>query len=166
MRLAIRSAGVVLLSLLGATPLPGQGLGPIPNSDSVQALTQELAEAWERLDADAYLAFFAGDLVFYFDGLSVSRADFEAGVRETLQMLKASTFEITDPHILILGDDAVAISFHLREALVLDGDHSEDFRAAMTMVWARRGGEWKVVLMHESLPSPREEGGDDGVPQP
>ena len=166
MRLAIGSGLVVLMSLLGATRLLGQESVSIPPLESVQALTQELAGAWERLDADAYLAFFAEDLVFYFDGVSVSRADFEAGVRATLEMLQASTFEITDPHIQILGEDAVATSFQLREALILDADRSEDFQAAVTLVWARRGGEWRVVLMHESLPPHRAEGGDDEVTLP
>lgn len=160
MPLATRSGGLLLFFLLHASPLLGQDPEGVPTPESVQALTHELAEAWVRLEADAYLSFFAEDLVFYFDGISVSRADFEAVVRETLQALEASTFEITDPHIQILGDDAAVISFHLREVMVLDAHRSEDFQAAMSMVWARRSGGWKVVLMHESMPSPRGEGGD------
>ena len=129
----------------------GEPAAPAALRDSVLALTRGLAEAWIRLDADAYLGQFSEDLVFYFEGRAVTRTQFEDAVRRSLAALRESTFDIMDPEVEPLGDDAAVVSFALRERMVSRQDAVTDLRAVLTLVWERRDGRWLVVRAHESL---------------
>ena len=128
-----------------------RGEAPASPADSVRALTSELAAAWEALDADRYLGWFASDLVFYFEGARVERPELESIIRATTAGLQSSTFEISDPRVQVLGPDAAAISFGLRELMVDTAGVTTDLRAALTLVWERRPEGWRVVLAHESF---------------
>lgn len=118
--------------------------------------TRDLAAAWERLDADAYLSHFSDDLTFYFEGARVSRREFEAVVRGTIGSLRESTFELTDPEVEVLGRQAAAVSFGLRERMVDASGGETELNGALTLVYERRGGQWLVVRAHESLRRPTE----------
>lgn len=132
-----------------------------PPSDSlvtatVMARTRELADAWERRDADAYLTHFSDDFTFYFEGSRVSRARFEAVVRESIGSLRESTFEILNPAVEALGTGGATISFELREIMVSASGATTELNGVMTLVYERRGGRWLIVRAHESLLQQRE----------
>lgn len=128
---------------------------PAPADAAMEATilsrTRDLAASWIRLDLDNYLGRFSDDLVFYFQGSRVPHADFEAIVRETMDVLRESTFEVIDPEVVVLGPDAAVVSFRLREVMVDRSGATMDLAGAMTLVWARHRGEWRVVQAHESL---------------
>ncbi len=143
----------------GHGPSTGQAvLGDSALADTLLSLTDDLAASWTRLEPDDYLDRFSDDLVFYFEGSRVSRSEFEAVVRGTMEALAESTFEVSDPDVEILGPDAAVISFGLREVMVDRNGDVTDLRGALTLVWERREGEWRVVRAHESLP-PANDGG-------
>lgn len=58
----------------------------------------------------------------------------------------------------VLGRDAAAVTFGLREVMVDGSGDVTDLREALTLVWERREGEWLVVRAHESL-TPVDAGG-------
>ena len=125
-------------------------------ADALLAETRALAADWRRLDPEAYLAHFSDDLVFYFQGVNVPRADFEAVVRGSMQSLRASTFEISDPDIEVLGETAGVLTFSLREEMIDRQGNRTDLRAMLTLVYEYRDGEWVIVRAHESLLMPAE----------
>lgn len=59
------------------------------------------------------------------------------------------TYEITEPRRLQVGDDVVAVTY---AATAVRGGE-EPFRALLTSVYARRDGEWRLVL-HQQTPVP------------
>jgi uncharacterized protein (TIGR02246 family) len=135
--------------------------GETPPSDSLVtatliARTRELADAWSRLDADAYLTHFSDDFTFYFEGSRVSRARFEAVVRESIGSLRESTFEILNPEVEALGASGATISFELREVMIDASGATTELNGVMTLVYERRGGRWLIVRAHESLLQQRE----------
>lgn len=135
----------------GPSSARGQEAASAWVADSIETFTQELAEAWIRLDADDYLQWFSEDFVFYIEGHRVPRDGFEAVVRAATGALRQSTFEISEPHITVLAADAGVISFGLREVMVDTAGSTTDLRAAMTLVWQKREEQWRVVQAHESL---------------
>jgi ketosteroid isomerase-like protein len=135
--------------------------GETPPSDSLVtatliARTRELADVWSRLDADAYLTHFSDDFTFYFEGSRVSRARFEAVVRESIGSLRESTFEILNPEVEALGASGATISFELREVMIDASGATSELNGVMTLVYERRGGRWLIVRAHESLLQQRE----------
>ena len=146
--------GISLFALFLPTSALGQEAASQAQADSLLALTEDLAEAWVALDAEEYLKWFSDDLAFYFEGGQADASDFEAGVRAAIGTLRSSTFEILNPRVDVLGADAAAVSFQLRELMVDTAGQTTDLRAALTLVWARRADGWKIVLAHESLPTP------------
>jgi len=134
-----------------------ESMGVPPDSvvaETILSVTRELAGAWERLDADAYLAHFSEDLTFYFEGSRSSRTEFETVVRQAIASLRESTFEVLNPEVEVLGPNAAVISFELREVMVDTSGASTELRGVLTLVFERRRGQWLVVRAHETLPPP------------
>lgn len=131
-----------------------ESIEPPPDSviaGTIMARTRELAVSWERLDADAYLAWFSEDLTFYFQGARVSRMEFETTVRDAIASLRESTFEVVNPDVEVLGANAAAISFEIREVMLDRTGAITEVNGALTLVWERREGRWLIVRAHESL---------------
>ena len=143
--------GVGVVGALGIATTACQNPGAAVQEETILTLTEEVGAAWRSLDADDYLSWFSGDLLFYFEGQRVDRDAFDTVIRASLGGLRSSTFEVLDPRVQVLGQDAATISFDLRELMVDTAGGTTDLQAATTFVWARRPDGWKVVLAHESF---------------
>jgi len=148
---AIPTVLVMAFAVLGAEPAACQSPEDEGVADSVLVLTGQLGRAWERLDAEEYLGWFAQDLSFYIAGQRVERADFDRVVRGTTRALRSSTFEILDPRVRVLSPGNAAVSFGLRELMIDTVGDTTDFRGAMTLLWSLSEEGWKVVVAHESI---------------
>jgi len=118
---------------------------------AIEDFTAGLASSWVALDADLYLSHFSEDLVFYIQGSRVSRNDFGTAVRASMSSLKESTFEIADQETEVLGQDAGATTFTLREVMTETSGQVTDLTAILTLVVERRNGGWLIVRAHESF---------------
>ena len=127
-------------------------------ADTVLALTEAYNAAWEALDPEAILAFHPDDLRYYYRGSGgmSSKAAFEGVLREEiLPAMRSWSMGVVDPHVEVLGPDAAVVSFAFDTDVVGASGRPYDYRSgALTYVFERRGGSWKIVLMHESAPVP------------
>lgn len=116
-------------------------------ADTLLSLTRKYEDAWETLDAEAILAFHPEDLLYYWRGrLTPSRDAFAQVLRE--QILPAAgegyATETIDPRVQTLGPDAGVVSSRFRS------EGSEEVEGAVSLVYERRNGTWKIVHVHES----------------
>jgi hypothetical protein len=82
---------------------------------------------------------------------SFSRDDFKAIVRESINALRESAFEIHDPEVKVLGPGAAVIPFRLHETLIDKSENTTIINGMLFLVYERRNDQWQIVLAHESL---------------
>jgi uncharacterized protein (TIGR02246 family) len=124
-------------------------------ADSVEQLAIRLLESYDALDADRFLSFYSDDMRWGARGDFQSRADFDAGVRGWLASLSGSVNVWDERVVRVLGPDAAVLEARCHEIEVDTAGVSLEDSYAMTLVWARIDGEWKVVHAHSSHPRPR-----------
>lgn len=123
-------------------------------ADTVLALAERWMAAWNEMDTERILAILGEDLQYYYLGERMdSRAVFERVLRE--EILPNETWSVTtfDPHVQVLGPDAAVVSFRYRGEMSLRGK-TRPIENATSLVFERRGGEWKVVHIHDSSRPP------------
>jgi hypothetical protein len=90
-----RLVGIAALAVPAVTACQGSDVAN--SEDEVLARTNDLAAAWIELDPDRYLAYFADDVVFYFEGQRLGRDIFDAGVRASMGALRSVDVRGTRP---------------------------------------------------------------------
>ncbi len=157
---AVLSASVVLL---GCTP-QGQQVQELTAqeeqalADTIESQAQNLLATASKLDPEAYLQLFSDDLHFL-NREWVDRAEFEKGVRKLMAAYQEYPVDVTETRIEVLGRDAAVASLIFRAQPVDTAGESREVEAAITLVYERRDGEWKVVQAHESMIPSEEESG-------
>jgi hypothetical protein len=118
------------------------------------ALADELRVVEERLwraagDRDAYAADVAPTAVHVFPGWGA------VGLPDVLVAVEQSqpwrSFSLDDVEAIQLGADAAALVYRTRAERV----GAEPYRAAITSVYVRRDGAWRLAL-HQQTPLPAE----------
>ncbi|MEF8940232.1 MAG: SgcJ/EcaC family oxidoreductase [Salinivenus sp.] len=123
-------------------------------TDTIQARVQEMATTWSALRPEPYLNLYSDDVQFYFQGAESSRAEFEKEVRKLMAAYQTYSIEPAPPQIDVLAPDAAVASFRYKGRAVDTTGEARDVTAAMTLVYERRSGAWKIIQAHESLPPP------------
>lgn len=125
-------------------------------ADTLRSLAVEVDAAWNRLEPGPYLGYYSDDAHFYYEGSHLPREEFEQVVRQEMGAHREFSSEMIDPQVEVLGPDAGVVSFRYEGTAVDTVGNSQQMTAAITTVFERRNGEWKIVQAHESFP-PREE---------
>lgn len=123
-------------------------------ADTVRSLAEEVDAAWKKLEPEPYLELYSEDVQFYYNGSQLPRAKFEKVVRKEMAGLRRWSTKLLDPQVEVLGPDAAVASFRYRGEAVDTAGRAREISAAVTLVFERRGGEWKIVQAHESFPPP------------
>lgn len=126
-------------------------------ADTLRALTHQVDSAFRALEPEPYLALYSEDTHFYYDGSHLPRKKFEAVVRKEMGAFEEFSTTMMEPQVEVLGPDAGVVSFRYRGEAVDTAGNSQKLTAAITAVFERRDGEWKVVQAHESFPPPPQE---------
>lgn len=144
-----RSRLAPLLLVLLMLPFAGPA-GAAGAEDDVRAATARWIDAFNRKDAKGLVALYAPDAVFFGTTSPVLRDSPELvwGYFQGLPRLADSVMSVGDARVQVLGDTAVHTGFYTRSQ-VRDGKTVEN-RARFTFVYARRGGEWRIVTHHSS----------------
>lgn len=125
-------------------------------ADTLRALTEQVDAVWEQLEPEPYLTHYSDDAHFYYEGSGLPRKKFEAVVRKEMAAYEKFSTEMMSPQVEVLGPDAGVVSFRYRGEAVDTAGSTEQLTAAVTVVFERRNGEWKIVQAHESFPPPEE----------
>lgn len=126
-------------------------------ADSLSVLATENMATWNRLDPDRWLRLFDDDVQWYYLDKRMDLAGVEQLARSVMPELRESrTAVVGEPHVVVLGPDAAVVAFDAREYWAPKSDTIPLFErsTALTFVYQRIDGEWKVVHAHESWAEP------------
>lgn len=164
-----KTSGVEAIVLLTAVLLGSVAIGCAPAdtgqmtaereaalADTLRALTHQVDSAFTALEPGPYLALYSEDTHFYYDGAHLPRKKFEAIVRKEMAAFESFSTTMMEPQVEVLGPDAGVVSFRYQGEAVDTAGNAQEMTAAVTTVFERRGGEWKVVQAHESFPPPEQ----------
>ncbi len=122
----------------------------------VDSVAVEWWSAWENVDADRGLSFIADDAETAWtgdDGTTYSLA----AITEAWQgwedgMDGPQQIEFTDATTVVLAPDVVCTIRRFTNVQThVGGTVAPEFDSVETLIWKKRGGEWKVLIGHESM---------------
>ncbi len=120
------------------------------------AITEAYNHAWELLDADSISEFHSDYIHYYWRGViaASNKVEFDHLLKQLLPSMKEYKHTTIDPFIEVLGPDAAMTSFQFDGEIINPDGTLMDYDGALTYVFKRNDGEWKIVLVHESAPIP------------
>lgn len=126
----------------------------------VNAIHAEFWDAWRAADYDRGVSYLdSANLVFAYEGTVFGFATFDEMWRPAFANIASQTISIGDSRTTVLAPDVVCImdaaTYTTTDTL---GVTSPQESFAFTGVWVRRDGEWKLLLVHESVPTSEGEG--------
>lgn len=148
----------ILLSTVavGCASTSAQRLNPEEEAAIVEALLSTTAAynaAWEDLDLRRISEFHADDFTYYRRGLvdSQSNGDFERAYYENVAtQITAYWATASDTWVKVLGPDAGIVAFVFRGGVATPDGARHSYDGALTYVFERRHGEWRITHIHES----------------
>ena len=128
-------------------------------AEEVNAIHGEFWDAWRAADYDRGVSYFdSANLVFAYEGTVFGFATFDEMWRPEFANIASQSITIGDSRTTVLAPDVVCImdaaTYTMTDTL---GVTSPEGGFAFTGVWVHRGGEWKLHLVHESMPTPEAE---------
>lgn len=137
-----------IFTLAALALLVSQGLSATPQNDTVrviQRLEDDMNTAFNLYDATTLERLWGEELTFItLSGAVASKAERLAGLKTRPAQIPVSTNE--NVTVNVYGDVVVAIVLS-RWTGVTDGKPTSS-RYRATHVWAKRGGDWKLVAAH------------------
>jgi ketosteroid isomerase-like protein len=128
------------------------------SSEEIIAIEKAALERWGKGDPQGVLQTYAADIT-YFDPYQEKRIGGIEAMKELYAPLagkfKLERYEMIDPKVQQHGDVAV-LTYNLVEDLLqlADGPGSIHLGWNATQVYARAGGEWRIIHGHWSLTKP------------
>jgi len=127
-------------------------------NDPIRDFFAAYAAAVRAKDVQRFVGLYADDVVV-FDAWDswchAGRAAWQGIVGEWFGSLGAENVvvEFNEPHSHVSGDLAHGSAFVTYAAISADGERVRSLDQRITVVAARRGGEWKIVHEHTSAPA-------------
>ena len=113
-----------------------------------------LINAFERVDTEAVLAFYADDPAFLIaneKGVFKGTAAYRKGMRDYFQGLSAEKIHTRTQELRFLGEDLVIVAWQgSYECQKKNGPLLVCDSLAATFVFGRLSGDWKIIYSHES----------------
>jgi ketosteroid isomerase-like protein len=118
-------------------------------------VTSQYNKAWETLDVEKIAAHHSNESFLYWgrgEQVCASNADFRKVFGNILPMMKKWTVkDVSRLTVQVQNEDAAVTSFILKaESVGQDGTISNHGSGALTYVWNKISGEWKIIHIHES----------------
>ena len=127
----------------------------------VNAINTEFWGAWRQGDFDRGMSYYynSPDLALAYEGVvDYGYAEIEAKYRPGMANVASQDIAITSSETTVLAPDVVctmdAGTYAVTDTNGVTGPQSA---FAVTLIWVLRGGEWKIHIGHESMPSPQTE---------
>lgn len=118
-------------------------------------LTTQYTKTWETLDVEKIAAYHSNESFLYWgrgELVCASNVQFRKVFSEILPMMRRWTVKETSRFsVQVHNKDAAVTSFILEaESVGQDGTVSNHGSGALTYVWNKINGEWKLIHIHES----------------
>jgi ketosteroid isomerase-like protein len=150
--LSVILAGFVRIPVFAADPAPGSEQAI---KDAVLATNAAMIAAANRLDTDAFFAFIAeSDRGPVVQNGVVFRTTAEArdAVKRGLRGIAKLDRRIDNPQVTVLGPDAALLVGNGSMTATGEDGRTMSSTFAVSLVFVRRGGEWKLLHGHYSMP--------------
>lgn len=155
------ASSLVALLLLGTVSLgcasnssPRLSSGEIASiRETLLSTTAAYNAAWEELDFRRISEFHADDFTYYRRGLvdSASNTDFERAFHENVAtQITAYWASASDTWVKVLGPDAGIVAFVFRGGVETPDGARHSYDGALTYVFERGDGRWRISHIHES----------------
>ena len=153
----MRRYSLILLILPAALIVAARSHSAAPApAEIVIALERAALDRWGRGDPAGFLQTYAPEIT-YFDVGTEHRLDGLAAMADYYRPLRGRIniprYEMISPRVQRHGDVAV-LTYNLRSEAVQPDGRQTTVRWNSTSVYARIGGEWKVIHSHWSLTAP------------
>ena len=120
----------------------------------VIALTHTYNQVWETLDMDSASWYHDDSIRYYWHGFlaASSNEEFRQVFGEWLAPVQVWKMEIENLDVQVLSNDLAIVGFNTFSTtnLLASGEDYDYGNGALTYVWKRSEGEWKIVHIHES----------------
>jgi ketosteroid isomerase-like protein len=139
----------------GPRPGPPRGEDVDPEKTLLD-LTNAYNAAWETLDVDTISAFHADDIRYYWRGdlACANQQEFKPLLEGILTDINAYSAVMVDPNVYVISPNAGIVSFQFDGQVDDHQGQTHEYDGAMTYVFEKRNGQWKLTLIHESAPVP------------
>ena len=111
----------------------------------VEAVVWEFHAADTARNAEGVIALLWPEFSMLADGQRLDYGQVAQGSRAFMATLESFHAEWTDLEITPVGSDAAVSSFRFRDSIVTREGELIQTRGPTTLVWQRRGGEWRVL---------------------
>jgi uncharacterized protein (TIGR02246 family) len=132
-----------------ARTMPAGTGGAAETAETLLALAEEWLDSWNALDPERMLQFYDEDLLYYWKGRPMTLGQFESALHEYIIPNETYSIELTEPHVQLIGADAAVVAFIWGDKAGPSGEVPPPI-AAVSLVFERRGGVWKILHIHES----------------
>lgn len=112
----------------------------------VDSATRAFRAAEAAHDAARTVAHLAPEFTMLLDGVRVEYDSVAASTRRVLPSIAHFEPQWTDIRVRVLGRDAAVSSFLFRDSIVFADGSVVTARGPTTLVWERRGAEWRIVF--------------------
>ena len=126
-------------------------------ADTLLSITEAYNAVWEELDLERISEYHADDFTYYRRGevQSASQTEFEQAYHDDVAtQITAYWADATETSVDVLGPDAGVVAFVFRGGVETPDGATWDYHGALTYVFERRDGQWRIVHIHESAYSP------------
>ena len=117
--------------------------------EEVRQTVDDMGDAYSALDFDRFRSFLADDLRWAISLVPfLTMEDIEPALRAYMSGISETTSE-DELFVRVLGPDAAVVGLTSHETVVDVNGVSSSTRTALTLVWARADGVWKLVHGHQ-----------------
>jgi hypothetical protein len=122
----------------------------------LNAIHTDMWDAWRAADYDQGVSYFKTEgLQFAYEGAVYDYSGFEELWRPLFENIASQVITIAESQTTVLSQDAVCIvDAGTYTVTDVDGVTTPEESFAFTGIWVNHEGEWKLSLMHESVPTP------------
>ena len=131
-------------------------------ADTLRSVLEDFNDTYLALEPDPYLDYFPEDFHFYVRGSHLTRMEYGESIREVMGGDRSWSADVGEVDVEVLGRDAGTASYTYRATIVDTAGAGEEVTGAVTVVFERRDGAWKVVQAHESFAPPVATGDSTG----
>jgi ketosteroid isomerase-like protein len=162
MQLPLASGLALVAGLLTTTRLPAQPppAAPDPSEAAIQQAVLEthaaMTQAADRLDADAFFAYILDTdkgLIVQNGEIFKTRQDALQAVKRGFQGIAQMERRFDSPQVTVISSDvALLVADGTTTTMLTDGRTMES-RFAVSLLFVRREGRWKLLHGHYSMPN-------------
>lgn len=147
----MRQKGLIAVLLcLTAVPLVVCAAQDSPDAATIRSLELKVAELYRQRQVDSFANLLDEDFVITFeDGSTYSKTGYLA--YSASSSTHVDTVEIPEMRIRLHGDTAVVTGIYHEKGI--DNRQAYDYHDRFTDVWMKKGGKWRLIAAHYSVPS-------------